>query len=183
MKFTSTPIPGVVIIEPRVFEDSRGFFYESYHERLFSQNGIKTDFVQDNQNRSKKGVLRGFHYQVKPKAQAKLVRAIRGRILDVVLDVRPASKTFGRHVAEVLSAENKKMIYIPEGFAHAFLALEDHTEVLYKVSDFYSPRHERGIRWDDPALGIRWPELGVPYRLSSKDRNYSSLAEAFKRKN
>ncbi len=138
------------------------------------------NFVQDNHSLSSKGALRGLHYQVAPRAQAKLIRVIRGKVFDVVVDLRKRSKTYGKCITEILSSENKKMIFIPEGFAHGFLALESGTEVLYKTSDFYSFKHERGIAWNDPALGIRWPKLGVPYQLSEKDRHYPVLAEANK---
>ena len=181
MKFIPTKIPGVLIIEPKVFGDSRGFFCETYRQKLFSKNGIRARFVQDNHSRSAKGVIRAFHYQAPPRAQAKLVRVIRGSVFDVVVDLRKGSKTYGRHVGEILSAENKKMIYIPEGFAHGFLALEDNTEVLYKTTDYYSPKHERGILWNDPALKIKWPVLNTPYLLSPKDARNPTLFDALKK--
>lgn len=177
MKFTPTDIPGVVLIEPRVLEDARGFFLEDYRKDLFAANGIRSEFVQDNHSLSKKGVLRGLHYQAPPRAQAKLVRVVRGEVFDVVVDIRPDSKTFGRHIAQTLSAANKKMLYVPEGFAHGYLTLSAEAEFLYKVSDFYSPEHERGLRWDDPALGIAWPGLDVPVALSDKDKKFPGLKE------
>lgn len=178
MKFTHTSIPEVLLIEPKVFRDTRGFFYEFYRHDLFLKNGIDTNFVQDNQSFSVRGVLRGLHYQTAPKAQAKLVRVVRGEIFDVVVDVRPGSPTFGRHVAEILSAENKKMLFVPAGFAHGYLTLSDEAEFAYKVSDAYSPSHERGIRWDDPTLAIAWPKLDCPYLLSDKDKLFSGLKDS-----
>ncbi len=179
MKFTSTKFPEVILIEPKVFDDPRGFFYESYREDLFAQNGIRTHFVQDNQSRSAKGVLRALHFQIKPKEQAKLIHVIQGEVFDVVVDIRRGSKSFGQYFHTLLSAENKKMLYIPPGFAHGFLALEDHTEVLYKGSDFYSPEHERGILWNDPSIGIPWPRLDVECSLSEKDKKNPTLREIF----
>ncbi len=178
MKFTPTEIPGVLLIEPRAFLDTRGFFLEDYRKDLFASNGIQVDFVQDNHSLSKKGVLRGLHYQAAPKQQAKLVRVIRGEVYDVAVDIRPGSKTFGRYVAQVLSAENKKMLFVPAGFAHGYLTLSDEAEFLYKVSEYYSAGHERGLRWDDPDLGIRWPKLDAPILLSEKDKKYPGLKES-----
>lgn len=175
MIFTKTDIPDVVIIEPKVFPDSRGVFFESYHKELFAARGITDDFVQDNLSASAKGVLRGLHYQAEPKAQAKLIRVLRGSVFDVAVDIRKGSPTFGKHVSLTLSAENRKMLYIPKGFAHGFLVLEDGTEFFYKVSDYYSPGHERGILWNDPLLAISWPRLDVDYILSEKDRKYPPL--------
>ena len=177
VKFTPTKIPDVILIEPEVFEDMRGSFFESYNEEIFSANGITLLFVQDNQSRSKRGVLRGLHFQVAPKQQAKLVRVTNGEAFDVAVDIRHGSKTFGQHVSTLLSAENKKMLYIPIGFAHGFLALQDDTEVHYKVSSAYSPLHERGLAWDDAMIGIQWPKLDIDYILSDKDRRYSRLFE------
>jgi dTDP-4-dehydrorhamnose 3,5-epimerase len=178
MNFLKTRIPDVVVIEPAVYGDGRGFFLESYRKDLFSKNGISADFVQDNHSLSQKGILRGLHYQAAPKAQGKLVRCVRGRVFDVAVDIRKGSPTFGQWTSEILSAENKKMIYIPPGFAHGFLSLEDGTEVLYKTTDLYSPEHERGIAWNDPALGISWPETGVKPVLSEKDKKFPLLKEA-----
>ncbi|MBI4432665.1 MAG: dTDP-4-dehydrorhamnose 3,5-epimerase [Candidatus Omnitrophica bacterium] len=177
MKFTPLEIPEVILIEPQVFKDARGFFFEDYNQEVFQANGIHTPFIQDNHSLSRKGVIRGLHYQRPPKAQAKLVRVIRGQVFDVVVDIRKNSKTFGRFVATTLSAENRKMIYIPEGFAHGFCALEDGTEVLYKVSAAYSASHEQGLLWNDPALGIPWPSLNGSVILSEKDRCHPTLKE------
>ena len=177
MKFTKTAIPDVTLIEPDIFKDARGFFFQAYHKETFSKNGIEVQFVQDNHSASAKGVLRGLHTQAAPKAQCKLVRVVRGEAFDVVVDIRKASKTFGRHVHHVLSEENHRMIFIPEGLAHGFLALKDNTEFLYKVSDFYSPAHERGILWDDPALAIPWPKLDVNFQVSDKDKKHPLLKE------
>lgn len=176
MRFIPTKIKDVWVIEPKVFGDRRGFFFESFSQALFKKNGIREPFIQDNHSRSAKGVLRGLHYQIAPRAQAKIVRVVRGAAFDVAVDLRKNSKTYGRYVAEVLSEENRKMMFIPKGFAHGFLALEPGTEFLYKCSDVYSPAHERGILWNDRTLGIRWPKLSVPYRLSDKDTKYPAFA-------
>jgi dTDP-4-dehydrorhamnose 3,5-epimerase len=178
MKFISTEIPGVVIIEPVVFGDDRGFFFESYRKDIFKENGIDVEFVQDNHSLSQKGVLRGLHYQIAPKAQAKLVRVVHGRAFDVAVDIRKNSSTFGKCVTAILSAKDKKMMYIPAGFAHGFCALEDGTEFLYKTSEVYSPEHERGIVWNDPELGIAWPALDTPYLFSKKDQSYPVFKKA-----
>lgn len=184
MKFTKARIPGILLIEPDVHEDERGFFFESYHRQIFRENGIREEFVQDNHSRSVKGVLRGLHYQAAPKTQAKLIRVVRGEAFDVVVDVRKDSKTFGRYVSFVLSEENKKMVFIPStGFAHGFLALKDNTEVFYKASDFYSPSHERGIAWDDPVIGIDWPKLDGGWILSERDKRHPGLEEAVRSSN
>ncbi len=180
MKFTPTKFPEVILIEPEVFSDARGFFYESYREDLFAQHGVRTHFVQDNQSCSAKGGLRALHFQRKPREQAKLVRVVSGEAFDVVVDIRRGSKTFGQYYDTLLSAENKKMLYIPEGFAHGFLALKDNTEFVYKVSDLYSPEHEQGILWNDPALGIPWPKLDVDYLLSEKDKKNPMLRAVFR---
>ena len=177
MKFIPTAIPEVILIEPDVFNDARGFFLENYRKDLFARNGIGVDFIQDNHSQSAKGVLRGLHYQTAPKQQAKLVRVTRGEVFDVVVDIRPASKTFGKHVARRLNAHDKSMLYVPPGFAHGYLTLSDEAEFLYKVSEVYSPEHERGLRWDDPSLGIAWPKLDVPFVLSEKDKKFPSLKE------
>ena len=175
MNFIKTSIDGVIVIEPKVLSDSRGFFYESYRKEFFVRNGIPDDFVQDNVSSSAKGVLRGLHYQIAPRAQAKLLRVLRGSVYDVAVDIRPGSPTFGKFFAIVLSAENRKMVYIPQGFAHGFCVLEDGTEFLYKVSDYYSPEHERGILWSDPGLAIPWPKVDREFILSEKDRKYPHL--------
>ncbi|HXV27517.1 MAG TPA: dTDP-4-dehydrorhamnose 3,5-epimerase [bacterium] len=181
MKFIPTRIPEVLLIEPGVFEDPRGFFFESYQKGLFSRHGINTEFVQDNHSFSKRGVLRGLHFQAEPRAQAKLMRVVKGEIFDVAVDIRENSATFGRHVSALLSAENRKMLYIPAGFAHGFFATQD-AEVLYKASDVHSPEHERGILWNDPELGIEWPKLETPYLLSEKDRKYPTFRELVSKK-
>jgi len=175
MNFIRTEIEGLIVIEPKVFDDPRGFFYESYRKKLFAQNGIKDDFVQDNVSSSARGVLRGLHYQIAPRAQAKLIRVLRGAVYDVAVDIRPRSKTFGKFFAATLSAENKKMLYVSKGFAHGFCVLEEGTEFMYKVSDYYSPEHERGILWSDPGLAIPWPKMDRAFILSEKDKKYPAL--------
>ena len=175
MKFTATAVEGVFLIEPRVFEDGRGFFFESYRRDEFVRHGITADFVQDNHSRSSRGVLRGLHFQTAPYEQAKLARVARGGAFDVVVDIRKGSKTYGRHIAETLTADNKKMLYLPAGVAHGFLALEDGTEFLYKVSQPYSPGHERGVLWNDPKIGIAWPKMDIDYVLSEKDKKFPLL--------
>jgi len=177
MKIVETKLPGVKLIEPVVFEDSRGFFMESYNFRKFGELGISVTFVQDNHSLSKdKGVLRGLHYQLNPMAQSKLVRVTAGAIFDVVVDIRQGSPTYGQWESFVLSAENKLQLFVPRGFAHGFCTLEPNTEVLYKVDNYYSPEHDRGIAWNDPALGIPWP-VEHPI-LSEKDARHPRLAEA-----
>lgn len=177
MKATRLAIPDVVLLEPRVFGDDRGFFYESYNRQAFKEaTGLDPDFVQDNHSRSTQGVLRGLHYQLPPKAQGKLVRVIAGEVFDVAVDIRKDSPTFGRWVGEVLSAENKRQMWIPPGFAHGFLTLSETAEFLYKTTDYYSPAHEGCIRWDDADIGIVWPFDGVPL-LSEKDLLGGSLAD------
>ncbi len=179
MKFTRLEIPDVILIEPKVIQDTRGFFFEFYHRELFRKNGIDAVFVQDNYSRSAKGTLRGLHFQIEPKAQDKLVRVTRGEVFDVAVDIRKGSKTFGKFVSTILSEENKKMLFIPKGFAHGFLVLKDGSEFLYKVSDFYSPEYERGIKWDDPKIGIPWPKLDCDYIFSGKDMRYPALRNLF----
>lgn len=177
MKFTRLTLPELILIEPEIHGDARGAFWEWYRKDFYTENGIKEDFVQDNQSLSSKGVLRGLHWQVVPLVQAKLVRAVRGEIFDVAVDIRPASPTFGQWAGEVLSDRNKKVLYIPKGFAHGFLTLSDQAEVLYKVSNYYSPEHERGIAWNDPEIGIRWPDVGVKIIVSEKDKKNPSLRQ------
>lgn len=177
MKFSSSKIPDVIVIEPRLFTDERGFFLESYRKDVFKANGIDADFIQDNHSRSVKGTLRGLHYQKAPMEQAKLVRVVSGSVFDVAVDIRPRSKTFGQHVTAILSSDNHKMLYIPPGFAHGFLALEEGTHLLYKVTRAYSAEHDHGLRWNDPELGIAWPKLDVPFHLSEKDEKLPSLKE------
>lgn len=177
MKATRLAIPDVVLLEPRVFGDDRGFFFESYNRQAFHEaTGVDPDFVQDNHSRSTKGVLRGLHYQLPPKAQGKLVRVVVGEVFDVAVDIRPGSATFGKWVGEVLSAENKRQMWIPPGFAHGFLTLSEAAEFLYKTTDYYSPEHERCIRWDDPRVGIVWP-TNVSPTLSQKDAQGSALLD------
>lgn len=172
-----TQIPDALIIEPKVFGDDRGFFFESFNRLKFAQlTGRDVDFVQDNHSRSAKNVLRGLHYQIK-NPQAKLVRVVQGTVLDVVVDIRKSSPTFGQHVAVELSAENKRMFWIPEGFAHGFVVLTDTADFLYKTTDYWFPEHERCIRWDDPDLAIDWKLQGAP-TLSVKDAQGKLFAEA-----
>ena len=176
-EFLKTEIPGVIIVKPKVFGDERGFFMETYKRSDFEKAGIDTDFVQDNHSKSRKGVLRGLHFQCEPRAQGKLVRCIRGRIFDVAVDIRPESPTFKKWVGLELSEENKLMLWIPKGFAHGFLTLSEEAEIIYKVSGSeYSPEHDRSIRWDDPELSIAWPLEGKPL-LSPKDREAPYLSE------
>ncbi len=178
MKFKQTDLPGVIVIEPAVYQDKRGSFFEGYNRDLFFKNGITVDFIQDNHSLSKKGVVRGLHYQRAPHAQAKLLRVVRGEAFDVVVDVRRDSGTFGKWIGEVLSAENRRMVYVPAGFAHGFCALKDDTEFFYKVSAPYSPADEAGVFWDDPAIGIRWPRIDAPFILSEKDTTHPLLKDA-----
>lgn len=175
MQITPTALPGVLIITPRVFRDSRGFFFESYNQETWRANGINTVFVQDNHSRSTRGTLRGLHFQLPPMAQVKLVRCAQGAIWDVAVDIRVGSPTFGRWVGVELSAENFQQLYIPVGFAHGFCVLSDEAEVLYKTSAVYSKPHEQGIAWNDPQLAIDWP-VHAPL-LSDRDRAAPSLAE------
>lgn len=169
MKVTSLKISDVKLIEPNVFEDERGFFYESFNQEKFNKAiGKDITFVQDNHSKSKKGVLRGLHYQEAPYAQAKLVRVISGEVFDVAVDIRQGSLTFGQWVGEILSGTNKKQLWVPEGFAHGFLTVSDQAEVLYKTTMLYSKKHEKNILWNDPTLAIKWPSHDPP-RLSSKD--------------
>jgi dTDP-4-dehydrorhamnose 3,5-epimerase len=178
MKAHATILPGVFLVEPAVFGDARGYFFESFNQRkLEAALGRPLRFVQDNQSRSQRGVLRGLHYQL-PQPQGKLVRVTQGEVFDVAVDLRRGSPTCGRWLGERLSAENKRQLWIPEGFAHGFLVLSEEAEFLYKTTDYYAPEHERCIRWDDPALAIAWPSTGVPPRVSGKDAAGLSLAEA-----
>jgi dTDP-4-dehydrorhamnose 3,5-epimerase len=181
MKVTPTAIPEVLIIEPKVFGDERGFFFESFNSRAFREaTGLDVEFVQDNHSKSAKNVLRGLHYQLPPRAQGKLVRVVQGEVFDVAVDIRAGSATFGKWVGVTLSAENKKQLWIPAGFAHGFLTLSETAEFLYKTTDYYSPDHERCVRWDDPDIGIAWPTEFTPL-LSPRDavarsfRNYSAF--------
>lgn len=177
MKCTPTAIPDVVLLEPQVFEDERGFFMETWQRRKFAAAGIDVDFVQDNHSRSVKGTLRGLHYQLPPHAQGKLVRVTVGEVFDVAVDIRRGSPTFGQWVGEYLSAENKRMLWIPPGFAHGFYVTSDVAEFQYKCTDYYAPECERCIRWDDPGLGIKWPTKGDPL-VSTKDEQAASFRSA-----
>lgn len=178
MKATPLALPEVLLIEPRAYEDHRGLFFESYNARAFAAAaGDNVAFVQDNQSVSRAGVLRGLHYQLAPHAQGKLVRVAFGEVFDVAVDVRKSSPTFGRWTGEVLSGANRRQLWIPAGFAHGFLALTDGAEVLYKTTDFYHHGAERAIRWDDPAIGIAWPDGRAPI-LSDKDAVAPLLADA-----
>lgn len=168
MKITKTKIPEVIVLEPKVFGDERGFFLESYNQKSFEEIGLRRDFVQDNHSRSTRNVLRGLHYQL-GQPQGKLVRVVAGAIWDVAVDIRRSSSTFGQWVAEELSAENKRLIWIPEGFAHGFIVTSDSADVLYKATDLYAPSRERSLLWNDPQLAIPWPLNGEPI-ISQKDR-------------
>ena len=180
MKATSLAIPDVILFEPRVFGDERGFFYESFNQRQFEEAvGRSVTFVQDNHSRSVKNVLRGLHYQIQ-QPQGKLVRVVQGEVFDVAVDLRTSSSTFGQWVGELLSAENKRQIWVPEGFAHGFIVLSESAEFIYKATDYYAPQHERCIFWNDSTLNIKWPGGVVPV-LSSKDEQGKSFnaAEVF----
>jgi dTDP-4-dehydrorhamnose 3,5-epimerase len=177
MQAVATELPGVLILEPKVFGDERGFFFESHNRRAFREaTGVDVEFVQDNHSRSKKDVLRGLHYQLR-QAQGKLVRVIAGEVWDVAVDLRKGSATFGNWAGFTLSADAKRMAWIPPGFAHGFLVVSEAAEVLYKTTDYYAPEHERTLLWNDPALGIRWPLAGAPV-LADKDRRGTLLAAA-----
>ena len=177
MIVTPTAISEVLLIEPKVFGDERGFFFESFNARAFEQaTGLDVTFVQDNHSKSAKNVLRGLHYQLPPKAQGKLVRVVQGEVFDVAVDLRKGSKTFGRWVAQILSARNKQQLWIPPGFAHGFLTLSEGAEFLYKTTDYYSPEHERSLLWCDSELGIHWP-IDVAPALAGKDAAALSLSQ------
>ena len=176
MQRTETSLKDVVVLEPKVFGDARGYFFEAYNAASFRELGLPADFKQDNQSGSRKGVLRGLHYQLK-QPQGKLVRVLQGEIFDVAVDLRRGSKQFGQWFGIRLSAENRKMLWIPAGFAHGFLVTSEFAEVAYKASDFYSPQHERSILWNDPAIGIEWPLEGGP-TVSAKDAAGVRLADA-----
>lgn len=177
MRFLPSEIPEVLLIEPQVFGDSRGFFMETWHAAKFAAAGLDLNFVQDNHSKSVQGTLRGLHYQIR-KPQGKLVRVISGEVFDVAVDLRKSSPFFGRWVGEILSAENKKMLWVPPGFGHGFYVLSSDAEFVYKCTELYAPEHECCIRWDDPALGIVWPLLDQVPLLSAKDLAGVSLAEA-----
>ena len=177
MQATHLKVPDVLLLEPKVFGDARGFFFESYNRRVLEAAlGRDPVFVQDNHSRSVKSVLRGMHYQIK-QTQAKLVRVLEGEVFDVAADIRKSSPTYGQWIGEILSAENKKMLWIPEGFAHGFLVLSETADFFYKATDYWAPEHERFIAWNDPTLGISWPLAGAP-SLSAKDQQALPLAAA-----
>lgn len=177
MKVTSTAIADVLVLEPRVFGDMRGFFMESFNQKVFDDaTGQTWRFVQDNHSRSSKGVLRGLHYQVNPHAQGKLVRVTIGAVFDVVVDIRASSGSFGQWIGMELSAENHKQLWIPPGFAHGFLVLSDTADFLYKTTEYYAPQAERCLSWNDPTLGIPWPHIGMAPLLASKDAAGHPLA-------
>lgn len=179
MRSAATRLSDVLEFEPTVFGDDRGAFFESFNHRWFGDaTGLDVVFVQDNQSTSRHGVLRGLHYQLPPMAQGKLVRVVRGAILDVAVDVRRSSSSFSDWVAVELTAENRKQLWIPPGFAHGFVVLSDIADMLYKTTEYYSPEHDRGIRWDDPTIGIPWPDVGVGPILSPKDADAPLLGDA-----
>ena len=176
MRFIPCDIPGPVIIEPKVFGDERGFFLESWNRAAFAEAGLDLTFVQDNHSRSSRGVLRGLHYQ-EPNSQGKLVRVANGSVFDVAVDIRRSSATFGRWIGVELSAANQRMLWVPPGFAHGFLTLEDKTDFMYKCTDFYQPTAQHCLRWDDPGLAIDWPLEGLTPELSAKDKVGKLLAD------
>lgn len=178
MKVVSTSIADLLILEPKVFGDARGFFMESFNARTFAEvSGLEVDFVQDNHSRSQRGVLRGLHYQLS-QPQGKLVRVVSGRVFDVAVDMRRSSPTFGRWAGVELSEENHRQFWVPAGFAHGFVVLSETADFLYKTTDYYAPEHERCLAWNDPAVGVEWPLEGIEPLLSAKDRVGKSLAEA-----
>ena len=177
MKVTATTIADVLLIEPKVFGDARGFFYESFNQRAFAQaTGVTLAFVQDNHSKSARGVLRGLHYQVN-NPQGKLVRVAQGEVFDVAVDIRPDSPTYGQWVGEHLSADNHRQLWVPPGLAHGFVVLSETAEFLYKTTDYYAPEHERCIAWNDPTLAIAWPDLGEAPRLSAKDATGAAFSK------
>ena len=178
MEIIDTEIADVKVLKPKVFQDARGYFCETYSEKSYTDCGIDCHFVQDNESMSMRGVLRGLHYQVAPHAQAKLIRVVRGAVMDVAVDIRKGSATFGKYMMVELTEQNKYQIFVPHGFAHGFLVLEDNTIFSYKCDAFYNTQSERGIRWDDPQIAIPWPKLDVPYNLSDKDKKQPFLVEA-----
>jgi dTDP-4-dehydrorhamnose 3,5-epimerase len=179
MNALKTDIEGLLILEPKVFGDARGFFFESFNQQVFNAaTGLNLQFVQDNHSRSAKGVLRGLHYQLAPHAQGKLVRCIRGAVFDVAVDIRPSSPTFGKWVGVELSDQNHRQFWIPPGFAHGFLTLTDSAEFLYKATGYYAPSHERSILWNDPAIGIQWPTSITEPLLAAKDQAAALLSVA-----
>ncbi len=176
--FEKQSIPDLILIRPRLFGDERGFFMETYKRSEFEEHGISFDFKQDNHSKSERGVLRGLHYQLEPVTQGKLVRVVRGAVYDVAVDIRQGSPTFGKYVGVTLTEDGREMFWIPPGFAHGFVALEDGTEFLYKTTGEYSPEHERAIRYDDPQIGISWPLKSDHIKLSEKDKEAPFLSEA-----
>ncbi|TXI80642.1 MAG: dTDP-4-dehydrorhamnose 3,5-epimerase [Cupriavidus sp.] len=178
MNVIRTAIPDVMIIEPKVFGDARGFFFESFNKKTFKEaTGVNLDFVQDNHSRSAKGVLRGLHYQIQ-QPQGKLVRVVRGRVFDVAVDIRKQSMTFGKWVGVELSEGNHRQFWVPPGFAHGFVVLSESADFLYKTTDYYAPQYERTIAWNDPEIGIEWPQMDVAPLLSAKDQTGASLSNA-----
>lgn len=177
MNLVQTPLSGLVVLEPKVWSDSRGFFFESYNEQFLRRQNLHIPFVQDNQSRSHRGVLRGLHYQRPPFAQAKLVQVLHGEVLDVAVDLRSSSPTFGKSFSVLLSGENKKQLLIPRGFAHGFLVLSDTAHVFYKCDQFYSPQHDAGVRYDDPDLNIAWGVEAAHLHLSEKDQRLPSFRD------
>ncbi|MDC8786681.1 dTDP-4-dehydrorhamnose 3,5-epimerase [Roseateles koreensis] len=179
MKITPTALPEVLIVEPRVFGDARGFFTESWNEQTFNKSvGSEVRFVQDNHSRSARGVLRGMHFQLPPHTQGKLVRVVNGAVFDVAVDMRRSSPNFGRWAGVELSADNHRQLWVPPGFAHGFLVLSDTADFLYKTTDFYAPQAEGCVRWDDPSISIQWPDVGVAPLLAEKDAKAPLLGEA-----
>lgn len=176
MQIVEAALSGVLVLAPRVFEDARGYFFESYRQSILAELGINAEFVQENQSRSLRHVLRGMHYQIR-QAQGKLVRVVAGEVFDAVVDLRRSSPTFAKWFGTRLSAQDRRMLWVPPGFAHGFLALSEYAEVLYKATDYYAPEHERCLRWNDPAVAIAWPIEGAPV-LSAKDAAGKSLREA-----
>lgn len=174
--FIKTELPGVLIIEPTVFGDERGYFMETFQKEEFAAAGIDHDFVQDNQSKSSRGVLRGLHFQTQH-TQGKLVRVVSGEVFDVAVDCRPNSETFGKWTGVILSAENKRQFYVPEGFAHGFLVLSDEAEFTYKCTDYYTPSAEGGIPYNDPTINVQWPDCGCEYKLSAKDGEHTPFVE------
>ena len=177
MNITETNIDGLVIIEPKVFGDSRGYFMETFQKNTFNSNVTETEFIQDNESKSSKGVLRGLHFQLPPYQQAKLVRVIEGEVLDVAVDLRKDSKTYGKHYSILLSGENKKQFFVPRGFAHGFVVLSETAIFSYKVDNLYAPTHDSGILWNDETLNIDWNIDGALIQLSEKDKNLSSFKD------
>ncbi|MBV8621751.1 MAG: dTDP-4-dehydrorhamnose 3,5-epimerase [Curvibacter sp.] len=178
MNVVPTALPEVLIFEPKVFGDARGFFFESFNQKVFEDlTGLQHQFVQDNHSRSARGVLRGLHYQLQ-QAQGKLVRVVQGAVFDVAVDIRRSSPRFGQWVGVELSEDNQRQLWVPPGFAHGFVVLSERADFLYKTTDYYAPQHERCIAWNDPALAVAWPDLGEPPRLSAKDAQGLPLAQA-----